>query len=142
MFRYFNHRFHWKNFSFQIPDGFYLDCDPEPSGGNTMWLQSPNFDFYISIDIQIDSEGTQEALRDVIIDMMPECVAPIRPVSVNGLCGHHASYRLIRPRYYELFLDLGGGELLNIVIWSSNDSVYDQTAAAIAALDLRKEPEC
>lgn len=141
MFRYHNHRFYWNNISFQIPDGFYFDCDPETPGRNTLWLLSSDLDFHISIDVQKHSVDTLEALRNVIIDMMPECIAPIAPITVNGLHGHHASYRLIRPRYYEMFLDLGCGELLNIVIWGTNDIVYSKTAATIAALDLRMEQE-
>lgn len=141
MFHYLNHRFHWNNLSLQIPDGYYLDSDPEIPDKNTIWLLSSKLDFRVAVTIMTSSEGTLCALRDSIADMNPQLVAPIAPFSVSGLRGHHASYRLIRPRYYEAYLDLGHGELLNILIWSSDDSIYTQTAEIIAALDFRCDIE-
>ena len=139
MFRYLNHRFHWNNISFQIPDSYYFDSDPELPDKNAMWLVAPGRDFHISINIVPRGGDTLAALSDVIIEMIPDkCISPIKEISVNGLHGHHASYALARSRYYEIFLDFGSG-MLNIVIWGSDDSVYDKTSAAIAALDLRSE---
>ena len=137
MFRYLNHRFHWNNISFQIPDGFYFDCDPDAPGKNTMWLISPDRSFHISIDIVTHTKDTFQALKEEITDMMPQYISPIEPISLNGLHGHHASYRLMHPRYYEIFLNLGNGELLNIVMWSTDDDIYDKTTAAIAAFNFR-----
>lgn len=137
MFHYLNHRFHWNNISFQIPDGYYLDSDPELPDKHSIWLISPKLDFRVAITIMTGSEDSRSALNDSIADMNPELTAPIAPLSINGLHGHHASYRLIRPRYYEVYLDLGHGELLNIVMWSSDDSIYTKTAEAIAALNFR-----
>ena len=139
MFHYLNHRFHWNNISFQIPDGYYLDSDPEMPDKNSIWLVSPTLDFRVAITITTCSEDTISALNSSISDMNPELIAPIAPISVNGLRGHHASYRLIRPRYYEAYLDLGLGELLNILIWSYDDSIYTKTAGIIASLDFRTE---
>ena len=139
MFQYLNHRFHWNNISFQIPDGFYLDSDPEMPDKNTIWLVSPNLDFHISITILNGGEDTRTVLSDSITDMKPALIAPIAPFSISTLGGHHASYRLIRPRYYEAYLDLGLGELLNILIWSYDDSIYTKTAGIIASLDFRTE---
>ena len=137
MFRYLNHRFHWNNISFQIPDGYYLDSDPEMPDKNSIWLLSPTLDFRIAITIMRSNKDTLSALSDSISDMNPELIAPIAPISINGLHGHHASYRLIRPRYYEMYLDLGHGELLNIVVWCTDDSIYDKTAEVIANLDFQ-----
>ena len=139
MFRYLNHRFHRNNISFQIPDGYYLDSDPEMPDKNTIWLASPRLDFHISITVLTGGEDTFSALSDSITDMMPKCISPIEPISINGLRGHHASYRLTRSQYYEVFLDLGHGELLNIVMWGTDDSIYARTTATITALDLRCE---
>ena len=138
MFRYLNHRFHWKKISFQIPDGYYLDSDPEIPDKNTIWLASPHLDFHISITVLTGGEDTFSALSDSITDMMPKCISQIDPISIGGLHGHHASYCLTRSRYYEVFLDLGHGELLNIVMWGTDDAIYDKTTATIAALDLNR----
>lgn len=139
MFQYLNHRFHWNNISFQIPDGYYLDSDPEMPDKNTIWLVSPNLDFHISITILNGGEDTRTVLSDSITDMMPKSVSPIAPISINGLHGHHASFRLTRSRYYEILLDLNCDALLDIVMWSTDDSLYDQTAATIAVLDFQRE---
>ena len=139
MFQYLNHRFHWNNISFQIPDGFYLDSDPEMPDKNTIWLVSPNLDFHISITILNGGEDTRTVLSDSITDMMPKSVSPIAPISINGLHGHHASFRLTRSRYYEILLALNCDALLDIVMWSTDDSLYDQTAATIAVLDFQRE---
>ena len=141
MFHYLNHRFHWNNISFQIPDGYYLDSDPEMPDKNSIWLISPKLDFRVSITITTCSEDTLSTLSNSISDMNPQLIAPIAPISFNGLRGHHAAYRLIRPRYYEIFLDLGLGELLNVLMWSTNDDIYDKTAEVIAALDFRCDKE-
>ena len=139
MFQYLNHRFHWNNISFQIPDGFYLDSDPEMPDKNTIRLVSPNLDFHISITILNGGEDTRTVLSDSITDMMPKSVSPIAPISINGLHGHHASFRLTRSRYYEILLALNCDALLDIVMWSTDDSLYDQTAATIAVLDFQRE---
>lgn len=139
MFQYLNHRFHWNNISFQIPDGFYLDSDPEMPDKNTIWLVSPNLDFHISKTILNGGEDTRTVLSDSITDMMPKSVSPIAPISINGLHGHHASFRLTRSRYYEILLALNCDALLDIVMWSTDDSLYDQTAATIAVLDFQRE---
>ena len=139
MFHYLNHRFHWNNISFQIPDGYYLDSDPEMPDKNSIWLISPTLDFRVAITIMASSEDTISALSASISDMKPALIAPIAPFSISTLGGHHASYRLIRPRYYEAYLDLGLGELLNILIWSYDDSIYTKTAGIIASLDFRTE---
>ena len=139
MFHYLNHRFHWNNISFQIPDGYYLDSDPEMPDKNTIWLVSPNLDFHISITILNGGEDTRTVLSDSITDMMPKSVSPIAPISINGLHGHHASFRLTRSRYYEILLALNCDALLDIVMWSTDDSLYDQTAATIAVLDFQRE---
>ena len=139
MFRYLNHRFHRNNISFQIPDGYYLDSDPEMPEKNSVWLISPNLDFHIAIAITTDSGDTRSALSHSISDMNTKCVTPIEPLSLSGLQCHHASYHLTRSRYYEVYLELGRSELLNIVMRSANDSLYAKSPQALASLDFRHD---
>ena len=141
MFHYLNHRLHWNNISFQIPNGYYLDSDPELPDKHTIWLISPNRDYRAAVTIMPSDEDTLSALSASISDMNGELITPIAPISVGGLHGHHASYRLTRPRYYEVFLDLGHGELLNILIWSADNGIYGKTAEVIAALDFQCDKE-
>ena len=141
MFRYLNHRFHWKNFSFQIPDGFYLDCMPEMEADNFLWLWFFDEKHSLTRHVAEDCADTKTELEAVITDIAPEWASPVKPIMLNGLCGHYTEYHLSYSRYHEAWLQLDGNAAFNIVISGSTEFSNAEIAAVFAAVDPRMEQE-
>lgn len=141
MFRYLNHRFHWNNFSFQIPDGFYLDSEPGEESDNFLWLWFPNGKYALTLHVLNDCSDTKSELESVIADMTPEWSSPIEPITVNGFHGHHAAYHQCHPHYYEVWLQIADSAAFNIVMENPNGVLDADTAAVIAAIDPRLDQE-
>ena len=141
MLHYFNHRFHWKNFSFQIPDGFYLDSEPEVQTDNFLWLWAPDKSFYLTLHILDDCADTKSELEAVIADMSPEWSSPVEPITINGLHGHHATYHLCYSHYYEAWLQIESGAAFNIVMENPDGVLDTDTAAVLTAIDPKLEQQ-
>lgn len=141
MLHYHNHRFHRKNFSFQIPDGFFLDTEPEVEADNYLRLWLPDQKNSLTVDFAENCADTKSELEGVIADMEPRWSSPVEAVTVNGLGGHYAEYHLTHSRYYELWLNLAEGAAVNIVIRTPDELSGADLSAVLAALDPKMEQE-
>lgn len=141
MLRYINHRFHCGGISFQIPDGYYFDSTPGEESENTIHLCAPDESYGIEIRVEEDCDGSEAELESVISDLTPTIVYPIAPLVVNGLCGHHTTYRNRRTQYYEAWFDMEDGVALSVVVETKGDILDVDAAALVAAIDPRPETE-
>lgn len=139
MLQYVNHRFHSKGVSFQIPDGYFLNSEPGEEKDDMLYLYAPDKSFHVMMQIEEDCDGSADELETVLDDMAATVVYPISPVAVNGLSGHHTTYRTKRTQYYEVWFDISVGVALSIVIETYGDIMDIDTAAVIAAIDPRPD---
>ena len=139
MLQYIKHRFHFEGISFQIPDGFYLDSTFGEESDNTIHLYSSDESFALELRVQEDCDGSEAELASVISDLTPTVVYPIAPLVINGLCGHHATYRNRRTQYYETWFDIDDGIALSVVVETKGDIPNVDAVALIAGIDPRAE---
>lgn len=137
MLLYKNHRFHFANLSFQIPEDYFLDTDPEEDANNCIRLWAPGKHYSVVIRVDENSRGSEMELAYVLQGMNPKILHPIRPISVNGLSGHHATYRNTRTQYYELWLNVDADVTLLILVVTKEDILKTDVDAVIAAIDPR-----
>ena len=141
MLQYINHRFHFEGISFQIPDNYFLDSTPGEESENTIHLCAPDESYGVEIWVEEDCDGSEAELASVISDLTPTVVYPIAPLVINGLCGHHATYRNRRTQYYEAWFDIDDGIALSVVVETKGDILDVDAAALIAGIDPRPENE-
>ena len=139
MLHYKNHRFHVANVSFQIPDGYFLDTDPEENANNCIRLWDQDKLYSVEIRVDDSSRGSEMELAYVLQGMNPRILHPIRPVCVNGIMGHHATYRNTRTQYYELWLDIDTGLAMLVLIVTKADIMKIDVDSVVAALDVQME---
>lgn len=137
MLCYKNHRFHHRQVSFQIPEGFYIDTEPELVSDNSLHLYSPDMLYRLDLQIVTTSNGSSEELASVLRDMKHTLVRPTLLLSINGLTGVHAAYRSEGTQYYEAWLDIATGVSMLILVSSKLSIEKIDTAAIVAAVDPR-----
>jgi len=138
MLCYKNHRFHYGQISFQIPDGYYIDTDPELISDNSLHLHSPDKLHRLDLQVDTSSKGAIKELAAVLRDMKHTLVQPTSLLSLNGLTGVHAAYKAEGNQYYEAWVDIARGVSMLILISSKRDIAKIDTAAILTAVDLRK----
>ena len=116
MLRYTNQRFHYGNISFRIPDGYFLSAVPGRESDNSIILYSSDQSFSLELWLEEDCDGSKEELAAVIHDLDATVVYPIAPIMVNGLSGHHATYRGLRTQYYEAWFDVDATAALSMIV--------------------------
>lgn len=141
MLRYINHRFHCGTISFQIPDGFYFNSEPGEESDNTLNLCDPDETFTLELRVEEDCDGSAVELESVINDLAPTVVYPIAPLTINGLSGHHVTYRNRRTQYYEAWFDMADDASFSLIISTAGDILDIDAAAIVTAIDPRPEAE-
>ena len=141
MLQYINHRFYCRGISFQIPDGYFLDSTPGEESDNTIRLYAPDESFAVELRVEEDCDGSQAELASVIHDLTPTVVYPIAPITVNGLSGHHATYRNRRTQYYEVWFDIDDGVALSLVVETKGDILDVDANTLVTSVDPRPEIE-
>ena len=141
MLHYKNHRFHVANVSFQIPDGYFLNTDPEENANNGIRLCNPDKLYSVEIRVDESTRGSEMELAYVLQGMNPRILQPIGPTSVNGIHGHHATYRNTRTQYYELWLDVDAGLTMLVLVVTKADILKIDVDSVVAALGIQMECE-
>ena len=138
MLCYKNHRFHYGKISFQIPDGYYIDTEPELISDNSLHLHSPDKLHRLDLQVDTSSKGAAKELASVLKDMKHTLLQPTSRFTLNGLSGVHASYKADGNQYYEAWLDIAKGVSMLILISTKRDIAKIDTAAILTAVDLRE----
>ena len=139
MFRYKNHRFHYENISFRIPDEFFLDANPDEDTDDYLKLVAPDESYYIDIRFEQDCMDAKSELESVLHDLNAEIFCPVAPISMNGLSGYQSTYKDKRTQYYEAWFDIEDGFTLDMLITTKGDVLSIDTDAVITAIDPRRE---
>ena len=139
MFRYKNHRFYYDNISFQIPDGFFLDANPDEDTDDYLKLVAPDESYDIDIRFEQDCMDAKSELESVIHDLKAEILRPVAPICMNGLTGYHSTYRDKRTQYYEAWFDIEDSFTLDVIISTRGNILTIDADAVIAAIDPRRE---
>lgn len=135
MLQYKSHRFHWSGISFQIPDGFFFDSIEGSDTINTIRLFAPDNSFTLELRIEEDCLGSELELTSVIYDLEPVLLYPIAQLTVNGLRGHHTTYRCRRRQYYEAWFDIGENTALSLIIETCGDILDINTTTVLLDID-------
>ena len=146
MLLYQHGRFCIEGVSFAIPDGFYLDCDPEELHVDGLSLYPSDRSCRIDILLEYDSEAPEEALEALFApDSGMHLRGEIRPVSCNGLTGCEAWYDARREHYYETRFAVSAGKRqhnLCLIVTSSEgplDELLKRPDIAALRSSLRKD---
>lgn len=130
-----------REISFQIPDGYFLNFDPEMVGDNGVRLYSPDQSYTVELRLEEDCDGSARELTAIIQDLQPTVVYSLAPLTVNNVSGHHTTYRGLRHQHYEAWFDVDGTTALSLVVETQGDILKIDTAALVAAVDPRLETE-
>lgn len=110
MLQYKNHRLHYNNFSFAIPNNYYLNTEADDCTADTVYLVSEDMRYLVELSLQYQTKGAADELASVIIDLDCPVIEAVAPFSINGLQGFCATYTSGGDYYHELRLDLEEGE--------------------------------
>ena len=109
MLLYENGRFHFGGISFAIPNGFFLETDPEMSLKDGIEVYGPDKSFSVELSLYAEEKCTKSFLRDVVKEMECPVIERLSYVELNGLHGHHVTYGgEERTSYYEARFNLPG----------------------------------
>jgi len=102
-----NGRFCTHGVSFTIPDGFYLETEPDFVFEFGLGAWTPDKSCYVEWNIEENCLGTEKEL-DSIFQESSQVVplSEIHLVSVNGLSGHQVIYRKQQKFFLEVRLSL------------------------------------
>lgn len=97
--------------SFRVPDGFFLETDPEDEA--LPWgisLYAPDQSYNVRLYWEEDATGAEEELEDILDDGEYVILSPVAPLAVNDLEGFHVTYQSGGYGYYEARFDLPPNE--------------------------------
>ena len=106
MLQYKNHRLYLDNFSFAIPNNYYLDLENDEIAADMIHLFSEDMRFLVDLCIQYQTRGAGDELTHVLLDLACPVIEAMTPFSINGLDGYCATYTSGGDYYHELRLDL------------------------------------
>lgn len=126
--------------SFCIPDGFFLETDPDVNYemGIGAWNTTQSC-LYMWV-ISDDEVGTRERLEEASCNF--KLLSEITPITLNGLSGHWATYRTRCEEYYEVRFALPGKSQLALTVEKKGDNikaVMDSQEFKIALEGIRAE---
>ncbi len=145
MLLYKNHRLYHENFSFAIPNGFFLDTEHNSEcPDETVNLVSEDMRFAVQLSILYQTGEAADELAHIIMCINAYVIEAVKPFTINGLHGCCATYTSDGDYYHELRLDLDDGEDgINefLVIIRTEDVIESQkdVAAIIRLIEPRRE---
>ena len=150
MLLYQKGRFSLEGVSFAVPDGFYVECDPDEVRVNAiavdgLLLYPSDFACRMEILFQYDCGAPKEELEEFLDDTtVVQLQRELRPITCNGLVGCEAWYGTPEEYYYEArFLVRSGARQHNLCFLMVGENPLDKllTRPDIAALrsSLRKD---
>lgn len=122
--------FYGEKVSFQIPDGFYFENDPDMTGEYGFCAWGPKRKTLFCWRFYEDCAGSAEELRTWFSpDSGTVPLSGIIPIKIHGLTGHYALYRTRREQYYEARFDLGEGEEFVLLVELREGDIRDIVTA-------------
>ena len=107
-------RFWDEGVSFCIPDGFFLETDPDVNYERGIGAWNPTQTCLYMWVISDDEVGTREGLEKASCDF--KRLSEITPITLNGLSGHWVAYNTRFEEYYEVRFALPGGKQLALIL--------------------------
>ena len=140
MLMYKQGRFRAEGGSFQMPDGFFLETDPNINyeKGVSAWNSAQSC---LSMWVISENEaGTREGLEEQSCNFKP--LSEITPITLNGLSGHWVTYSTPREEYYEVRFALPNKVQLILIVEKAGGNikaVMDSQEFKIALEGIRAE---
>ena len=141
MFCYKNHRLNVHKVSFQIPDGYFINTVPGMEADDFIHLESPDHGHIVDVRFYQNCAGPKEELVSVVEGMNATMLRPVTDVEVGGLLGCHATYRMVKSQYYELWLISEPGIAMCIGVNTEDEILNVDVAAIVAAIDPQRGTE-
>lgn len=121
MLKYENGRFSALGVSFVLPNGCWLETDPDFCYERGFGAWSADMRIFLQWQIEDECEGTEKVLSDLFkpgTGMRP--LKDIEPVTVNGLNGHMAMYRSSGAEIMEMRLTVSGDTQIVLLVRSKD----------------------
>lgn len=141
MLRYCNHRFTCEGVSFRIPDGYYLETELAMVADNYLHLLAPDSSYIVEIRVNKECSSPSDELTSVMEDMRATVLRSIDALEIGGLTGCHATYRMTKSQYYEMWLEIASGVEMCVVVISPDDILRIDVEAIIAAIDPKRDAQ-
>lgn len=133
MLQYKNHRLYYNDFSFAIPNNYFLNPEAADCGAETVYLVSDDMRYLVELSLQFQTRGAGDELAHVILDLGCPVLEAMAPFSINGLDGYCATYTSGGDYYHELHLDLedsGEGMTEFVVVIRTEDVIESKNDVA------------
>jgi hypothetical protein len=145
MLHFQNGRFYTHGVSFAIPDGFFLETEPEfvHQYGFSAWTSDRSF--FVEWDIEENCIGTEKELNHLFLESLNvKQLSRIQPITVNGLLGHQIFYNKWNKCYFEVRLSLkDGAEFVFLVSRVGEKNIFLELSSDLQmALHLIKPDFC
>ena len=126
MLQYKNGKLHTNGFSFEIPEGFYLNTVPGSTHENMVEFFAPEKTFSICFKFEDDCEDIQTELEyDLTEDAGGIALKPIKDVVVNGIKGKELYSTGGRMQDYHLRLSKTEFEQFIVYVTTFGSSIID-----------------
>ena len=138
MLQYKDGRFSAQGVSFSIPNGFFLETEPEFCYEYGFGAWTPDKQYYMEWQIETGCTGTENELRQLFeTGSETKPLSEIQPVTVNGLAGHYTAYQNKNGQFFELRLSAHGGTEIALTVKSAGGDILAamHTPSIKAAMD-------
>lgn len=133
MVRFQNGRFYTHGVSFAIPEGYFLETEPEFVHEYGLGAWTPDKTCFVEWDVEENCLGTKRELSDLFQESSGvRKMSEIQSVSINGLLGHQADYQREQKYFFELrlslkenseFVFLASGTKENMLSWKKSSDL-------------------
>lgn len=125
MLQYKDGKFHVPGAAFALPEGFYLETEPEHCYERGFGAWTPDRRYYFEWEVERPCEGTRQELAALFSPLwgIPGSEDDIVPVLVNGLSGHQVRYMNHGTEYFEMRLALPARAELSIRVRAETGNI-------------------
>lgn len=127
MLMYKQGRFWAEGASFAIPDGFFVEMDPDVNYERGIGAWDPSCTILYMWNICKEDDGAKQMLESVVKDYQP--LSKITPIVLNGLSGYWGIYGGKSFQNYEVRFDLKNGWQMTLIVENNKYDIREVMAS-------------
>lgn len=132
MLLYKEGKFNALGVSFTLPNGFWLETEPENAVQYGLTAYTPDKQFQVVWEIEEGCHGTVAELQELFgPETGIKALSEITPVSIGGISGHRVMYRTYCDERLEYRFAVGEGVELSVCVYAKAGNIADAKSKAL-----------
>ena len=131
-------KFHALGVAFELPDGFWLETEPEDVVQYGLVAYTPDKQHQVLWEIEEGCHGTAAELEEFFgPETGIEAMSEIAPLTINDLSGHQVMYRTSQDERLEYRFAIREGVEFSVCIYAKTGSIVDVQSQKVTQEILR-----